>query len=94
MSKCIPIVLFVIITSSSIAYYILTQSYAKRISRQGLAGWQEIERKSNVQKSRSGAGSFRPVVAIRELERQTGNGLQSKNRTVKFQSIDGKVNLI
>ena len=61
--------------------------------RRGSAARQETERRSNVQK-KGGAGSFRPITAIREDERQTGNGVQSKNRTITFPSIDGKVNLI
>ena len=91
MSKYIPIVLVFSIISSSIVYYRLTQFYAKRMPTRGLAEWQETERRSNVQKN-GGAGSFRPIAAIREDERQTGNGVQSKNRTITFPY--GKVNLI
>lgn len=94
MSKCIPIILVFSIIFSSIVYYRLSQFSAKRIPAQRLAGWKEIKRRYDVQKSLDGADSFRPIIGIREDERQTGNRVESKNRRKIFPSIDGKIHSI
>eukprot|EP00112_Aurelia_sp_Birch-Aquarium-sp1_P013930 Seg298.36 transcript_id=Seg298.36/GoldUCD/mRNA.D3Y31 product="hypothetical protein" protein_id=Seg298.36/GoldUCD/D3Y31 len=79
---------FVETAKADIVYYRLSQFSAKRIPAQRLAGWQEIKRRYDVQKSLDGADSFRPIIGIREDERQTGNRVESKNRRKIFPSID------